>query len=158
MDTFSHNYRAFSRNDREASIIYAFHNTDKYYSAKMRNSGAGGMYFESEHNSLRRGSDIWIKMVDYSADAHGDNAREGYRAEVAWCRKMTDKDDTPCYGVGVRFMVDTCDHCGGKFSHREIHKTDDLLFLCSSCLQQFRSLPDGKIKGSVEQYLMGNVI
>lgn len=157
MGTFSQNYRAFSRDDREAQIVYALHNTDKYYSGKMLNSSAGGMYFESEHNSLRRGTDIWIKMVDSSADVHGNDDRvKEYRAEVVWCRKTMD-GRVPCYGVGVRFMVNTCDQCGGKFSHEDIHKTDDLLFLCSSCIRKLKSMP-GNVKGSVEQYLMGNVI
>lgn len=156
MDNLSQNYRAFSRENRDAPIVYAFYGTEKYYTARMRNNSQGGMYFESEHNSLRRGSDIWIRMVDYSPGVHGSEMREAYRAEVMWCRKI--RKDNPCYGVGVRFMMDTCDHCGGKFSHTEIHKTDDLLFLCSKCLEELKTLPDGKIKCSVENYLMGNVL
>jgi len=158
MESSSLNYRAFSRNFSEAPIVYAFHNTEKYYTAKMCNCSEGGMYFESEHNTLKRGTDIWIKMVNSSPDLHGTAVQDGYRAEVVWCRRISDREASPYYGVGVRFMVNTCDRCGAKVSHKEIHKTDNLVFLCSKCLEDLNSLPGGKIRSSVENYLMGNVL
>ncbi len=158
MDAISPNYRAFYRDHRDAPIIYALYDTSEYHTARMRNCSAGGMYFESDHNSLTQGAELWIKMVDYSPDVHGHEApQEGYRGEVMWCRKISD-GNSPCYGVGVRFMVDRCDRCGERVPHAEMHKTDDLLFLCSTCLGDLDSLPDGKIKRDVENYLMGNVV
>jgi hypothetical protein len=155
---YSCNYRAYCRDNRESPIQYANLNTEKYHDAKMYNISEGGMYFESSQNSLRRGSEVHIRVTDYSPDIYGPSARDGYRAEVMWCRKILKEGAQSCYGVGVRFMVNTCDHCGGTFSYSEIHRTDDFLFLCPDCLTRLRTLPDGKLRGTIENYLMGNVL
>ncbi|QTA88731.1 PilZ domain-containing protein [Desulfonema magnum] len=151
------NYRAYSRNKEEAPIKYADLNTENYHDGKMCNISESGMYFESGNNSLRRGSEVCIKMVD-SADIHSPEACDGYRAEVMWCRKISENKTDPSYGVGVRFMLNICDQCGKTVPYTEIQRTDDFLFLCPTCFQRLKSLPDGKLKGTLENYLMGNVI
>jgi hypothetical protein len=152
------NYRAFSRKSCEVPILYALHNTDRYYTAKMYNSSTAGMYFESAHNGLRRGADICIRMADYKAQVHGPEIRNGYRAEVRWCSKIAKEEGGPCYGFGVRFMVNTCDFCGITVAYSDIHKTDHLIFLCPSCFSKLEELAgEEKIKESIENYLMGNV-
>lgn len=163
MNTFKkdafQNYRAFSRKDCEVQILYALHKTDRYYAAKMYNSSTAGMYFESEHNGLKRGADICIRMADYKPDVHGPEIRNGYRAEVRWCSKVPEEAGGSRYGFGVRFMVNTCDSCGITVAYSEIHKTDKLLFLCPDCFRKLEELSGGeKIKESIENYLIGNVI
>ncbi|MDM8524862.1 PilZ domain-containing protein [Desulfococcaceae bacterium HSG8] len=148
------NYRAHCRDNHEASIRYSNLNAVDYHEAKMYNISDSGMYFESEHNGVHRGSEIFIKVPE-NRDVY---TRDGYRAEVMWCREIPKDGAGACYGIGVRFVVNRCDHCGEKFPHREIHKTDNFLFLCSDCLRRLENLPGGKLKGSVENYLMGNVI
>lgn len=155
---YSCNYRAYPRDRQEAPIRYADLNKEEYHDAQMYNISEGGMYFESNHNSLRPGTEVCIKMVNYSPVIHPAEAREGYRAEVMWCRKMPQNGSAPRYGVGVRFMVNTCDHCGKNVSYSDMHRTDNFLFLCSDCLNRLKTLPDGKLRGTIENYLMGNVI
>jgi hypothetical protein len=45
-----------------------------------------------------------------------------------------------------------------KVPSEEILETEDFVYLCSSCFKYFEDLPEGKIKGSVKEFLIGNVI
>ncbi len=148
--------RAFDRNDCKARIKFAQFNSDKYVNAVMHNNGDGGMYFES-NDSVDPGSDIFIKIIDFNPGDHTPEARNGYRAEVMWCRKVF-KEGVSVYGVGVKFMVNMCDHCGEKVLYSEINKTDEYVFLCDDCFERYDSLRDSYIKQTMEDYLIGNVI
>ena len=162
--------RTYSRNPYEATIMYANYNTENYYHAKMYNSSAGGMYFESDH-AIKPESDICIKMVNYSPDKSGPEADKAYRAKVKWCEKKI-KSDTPCYGIGIQYLVKShtvyggsvhgstcsCDLCGEKVPYGEIHETDDYICLCINCSNYLEELPEGKIKESIKEFLVGNVI
>ncbi|QTA88737.1 PilZ domain-containing protein [Desulfonema magnum] len=147
--------RAFPRDHYEARITYAVYGTEKFIDAKMYNTSEGGMYFESDHN-LPPGSELFIKLPDYSCDIHGSDIRDGYRGEVMWCRKIF-KGDISCYAVGIRFIVNVCDKCGQKVSYSEIRRTDNFLFLCSACVKDVGRL-SAENKKRIENYLMGNVI
>ena len=162
--------RAYSRNAYDAPIMYANYDTENYYHAKMYNSSAGGMYFESDH-SIKPKSDICIKMINYRADTSGPEAYKAYRAKVRWCKKI-DKDDTSCYGIGIQYLVKShtvyggnvhgstfsCDLCGEKMSSGEIQETDDFICLCMNCFKYLDELPEGNIKESIKEFLTGNVI
>ena len=150
--------RAFTRNTCQAHILYSeYGNTKESFEAEMYNTCEGGMYFEA-NKALQPGSDICIKVSNYSPESHGLEAIDGYRAEVMWCRKVHKEDAYACYGVGVRFMINTCSHCGEKVAYSDIHKTDSFLFLCSKCLKHLHTIPDGQLKESIEKFLLGNVV
>jgi len=153
----SNNGRAFPRNCYAARIRYAVYNTENFIDATLCNSSEGGMYFESD-TDIQPGTEICIRMTDYSPDIHGPEAREGYRAEVMWCRKVFKEENRSCYGVGARFIVNVCDKCGEKVLYSDIHRTDNFLFLCSACFKRLGSMSGKKIKEDVENYLMGNVL
>lgn len=162
--------RTYSRNAYEAPIMYANYNTENYYNAKMYNAGPGGMYFESDQ-ALKPKSDICIKMINYTPDTSGPEAYQAYRAQVKWCRKI-DKEETSCYGIGIQFLVKShtvyggdvhgstqaCDLCGEKMPNGEIQETDDFVCLCINCFNYLEALPEGKIKESIKEFLLGNVI
>ncbi len=151
-----HNYRAHKRGCCESLIKYANVNSEDYHDAKMRNISASGIYFESESKIFRQGAEICVKVPHIPSDADPDTCND-YRAEVMWCREIANEGGVS-YGIGARFMISRCDHCGEKFPHRKIHRTDDFLFLCSDCLEQLKTLPDGELRESVENYLLGNVL
>lgn len=162
--------RAYSRNAYEAPIMYANYDTENYYHAKMCNSGLGGMYFESER-ALQPGSDICIKMENHSSDESGPEAFKAYRAKVKWCKKI-DKSETSCYGIGIQYLAKShtvyggnvhgltcsCDLCGEKVPSGEILENEDFVCLCINCFNYLEELPEGNIKESIKQFLIGNVI
>ena len=162
--------RAYSRSAYESPIMYANYDTENYYHAKMYNSSIGGMYFESDH-AIKQKSDICIKMVNYTPDTPSPEAYKAYRAKVKWCKKI-DKSETACYGIGIQFLAKShtvyggnvhgltcsCDLCGEKVASEEIHENEDLVCLCINCFNYLEELPESKIKESIKEFLIGNVI
>ena len=162
--------RVYSRNPHEAPIMYTNYDTENYYNAKMYNSSLGGVYFESER-ALQPESDICIKMVTHSSEESGLEDCKDCRARVKWCEKRN-KSGISCYGIGIQYLAKShtvcggkvhglscsCDLCGEKVPSEEILESEDLVYLCSSCLNYFEDLPEGKIKESVKEFLIGNII
>ena len=162
--------RVYSRDAFEAPIMYANYGTENYYQAKMYNSSLGGVYFESE-GALQPGLDIRIKMVTHSSEELGPETFKACRARVKWCEKRN-KSGISCYGIGIQYLVKShtvyggnvdgfscpCDLCGEKVASDEILEIEDLVCLCNRCFNYFEDLPDGKIKESIRDFLIGNVI
>ena len=99
--------RLSERHDHHAAIIYAYHNTDKFFPAVMCNYSSDGMCFQTL-NQIGPGSNIYIMMEDYSPDAIHAELYEGYFAEVLWCCQLTE-DDSPRYRVGVKYYKTVID-------------------------------------------------
>ena len=93
--------REHERFDLNASMVYAFHDSDLFYQARMFNYGKGGMCFISD-NALEPGSDIYIMMENFSPDAVGAEFYDGYLAEVRWCQKSIPEKATG-FRVGVKY-------------------------------------------------------
>jgi len=92
-------------------------------------------------------------------------------AEVRWCRKLSSADPLR-YGVGAKVLTKydevskasihgmnlECDLCGERASCKELHKADDLVYLCSCCFTHLETLSEGEIKESIRRFLIKNVI
>ena len=95
------NKRSYERYYYEAPVQYAYAGEEKYYDAKMYNYSNGGMYFESAY-AVEPGSQVYVKMANYSADASGPESYESYYGEAKWCSQTT-KQNAAYYGVGVQY-------------------------------------------------------
>jgi hypothetical protein len=56
--------RESKRHKHDAALLYAFHNSEKYYSATMCDYGDDGMCFVAGY-SLEPGSEIFIRMENF---------------------------------------------------------------------------------------------
>ncbi|GBC63598.1 hypothetical protein DENIS_4596 [Desulfonema ishimotonii] len=144
--------RAFSRNHYNAPVIFACCGTEEYCMGTMCNSSIGGMYFETDR-ALNPGAGIHIRFVDMAPDPYWPEACDNYLAEVRWC-VTKGQAHIPKYGIGVRFIMETCRQCGQKIRHENIN----CLGLCQGCLKEIESLSDETIRESIENYLLGNVL
>lgn len=95
------NKREYERFDLDASMIYAFQDSDLFYQARMCNYCKGGMCFVSD-NAIEPGSDIYIMMENFAPDDVGAEFYDGYLAEVRWCQKIRPKD-VDMFKVGVKY-------------------------------------------------------
>ena len=95
------NKREHERFDLNASMVYAFHDSDLFHPARMCNYCRGGMCFISE-NAIEPGSDIYIMMENYSPDADGAEFYDGYLAEVRWCQKLPPAPNDE-FKIGVKY-------------------------------------------------------
>jgi hypothetical protein len=93
--------REHERFDLNASMVFAYHDSDLFFQARMCNYCKGGMCFISE-NSLEPGSDIYIMMENYTPDDDGAEFYDGYLAEVRWCRKWLPENAAE-FKVGVKY-------------------------------------------------------
>ena len=99
--------RVSERHDHHAAIIYAYHNTDKFFPAAMCNYSGDGMCFETP-DAIIPGSEIYIMMENYAPDTIHAELYDGYFAEVLWCCRLTDAD-APGYKVGVKYYKTVID-------------------------------------------------
>ena len=93
--------REHERFDLDASIVYAYHDSDLFFQAQMCNYCKGGMCFSSGI-AIEPGSDIYIMMEDFAPDADGAEFYDGYLAEVRWCQKLM-RDVVEEFMVGVKY-------------------------------------------------------
>jgi len=157
--------RAGNRSVYEAPIMWADFNTENYYPAKTFNSSEGGMYFESDYAPKTK-INIRIKTLNYLPNTNGPEAYKFYEAKVKWCRDLPTTDASR-YGVGVQYLVKSqniegtdypCSLCGEIIPYGKIHSVEEFVYLCSHCFNHYKSLPDGMIKKSIKDFLIGNVI
>ncbi len=76
-------------------------------------------------------------------------SRNAYEAPIMY----TNYDSGNVHGFSC-----SCDLCGEKVPSEEILENEDLVYLCNSCLNYLEDLPEGKIKESIKEFLIGNVI
>ena len=166
------NKRAYSRKTYEAPVMYTNYNTENYYTAKMYNSSLSGVYFESER-TLQPESDICIKMITQLSEEPEPDVCKAYpcRGRVKWCKKIH-KSGISCYGIGIQYLAEShtvdggkvrglgrlCDLCGEKVPSEDILEIEDFVYLCNRCFQYLGGMPEGKIKESIKEFLIGNVI
>ncbi len=51
-----------------------------------------------------------------------------------------------------------CSLCGEIIPYGKIHSVEEFVYLLSHCFNHYKSLPDGMIKKSIKDFLIGNVI
>lgn len=157
--------RAGKRIRYEAPIIWGNFNTEDYYKAKTYNYSESGIYFETDY-APKVNSNICIKPLNYLPNTNGPEAYQFYEAKVKWCRHLSAKE-VICYGIGAQYLVKSqtidgpghpCSLCGEIIPYGKIHSVEEFVYLCSHCFNHYKSLPDGMIKKSIKDFLIGNVI
>ncbi len=61
-------------------------------------------------------------------------------------------------GGNIHGLNCSCDLCGEKVASDEILEIEDNVYLCNSCFKYFEDLSEDKIKESIKEFLIGNVI
>ena len=147
------------RCESKAPIIVTDNTDGCYHGASVINISAEGMYFET-NQAFTPDSDVWIKLVYSVPETHDINTYNEFHAHVKHCRSI--KGNGHKYGIGVQYaeamrMV-RCDLCNCQIYFEQAHKADDMIYLCPDCCAQLENLPEDKVKSSIEDYLMCNII
>ncbi len=93
--------RSYPRYEYRTPITFGYSTSEMISDGITRNYSMGGMCFESNF-ILPKGTEIHITMIDHSLNIRGPESRKKYRAEVRWCRKVT--DDEYRYQSGVNYF------------------------------------------------------
>ena len=102
--TLKDNKREFERHNLDTPIVYAYQDSDQFFSARMCNYCKGGMAFEAT-DPIEPGADIYIMLETFQPDSDDAEFYDGYLAQVRWCRELDAKKQqgSKCYKIGVRY-------------------------------------------------------
>lgn len=160
--------RSCPRNLYETRIVFSENIEGDYKVARMYNKSKNGMYIEVPQ-PLEFDTGVYVNLLQTdSPDSHC-----GYFARVKWCKKIEDAfDESKIYGIGVNYISKSrslfgemncivkfsCDACGKKVELRKLIKTNNFLYQCTDCKTKIENYPDGNLKSSIEDYLLGNIL
>jgi hypothetical protein len=160
--------RTSPRDVLQAPILISEQPDGNYLNAIMCNQSKNGMYIVSQKPLICE-SGLYVNMLH---GAHSDIYR-GFFGRVKWCRELkrsSDLDDH--FGIGINFVIRShhyfggigmtteccCDICGEKMPFEKLLKTKDYIFECPRCHDALDCYPEGSLKSSITNYLMGNIL
>ena len=122
------------------------------------NKGIDGLYFEAQEY-LKPRSRLYLMLRDpYLRDqANKSEAQKLYLATVRWCRELQSPLQWQ-FGVGAKFLSRECEWCGEIFPYEQMHYTESKSILCDNCLRDLEALQVGRLKLSLTNHLLGNVL
>ena len=167
---FFRTQRAFYRNKSDTPARYESVEAGLYYDSRIVNYSNGGLCLEVQQQ-LPYEALVNIDVLEHTPGAFGP---EGYRAflgEVRWCREIR-SNGSKIYDMGVHViskkretagMLDkpgsySCQLCGDSVLARHVTEILEWVYLCPYCCRHFNALPQGRLKDSVERFMIGNVI
>jgi len=150
------NYRAFRRHTINESIRIRLQGQDNFFSAIIDNYSDGGLYLKSP---VSVDADALIDIDVSGSDLPEFESSSNSEAKVIWCRKIKGKDLR--FGIGVKWLSLKCDWCNEKMLFKQIHRSEELIFLCPACYEEFKAqekAPNDRLRRSAQRYLQGNVL
>ena len=99
--------RTNDRCNHQASVTYAYFNSDRFYHTEATNHSQEGINFFSDF-PLKAGSSIYVRIDNYSPEGHqtGNIGCKGVRqiglAKVKWCKEIPDAYGA-FYSIGLKY-------------------------------------------------------
>lgn len=90
------------RHRHDAPLLYAFQNSDMFFSATLCNYSDSGLCFEAGY-PVRPGTEIFVMLENDPRDTAGHPIRRGSHVQVRWCRPRPDADAF-FYRIGARYF------------------------------------------------------
>jgi hypothetical protein len=100
--------RTNERCNHQASVTYAYFNSDRFYHTEATNHSQEGINFFSDF-PLKAGSSIYVRIESYSPEGHQTDNKgcKGVRqiglAEVKWCREIPGAYGA-FYSIGLKYQ------------------------------------------------------
>lgn len=149
--------RIYTRKINHLPIIYKDYDSDMLHDAMMLNYSGGGCFFVSPQE-LKPSTDIHINVKNETPDPFIPWGVNGY-AEVRWCaEKNNNKKSSKLFGIGVQCVAYECSLCKEIILEGKIKKIDEFTCLCNKCNEYYKSLPVNRLKESIDNIMIGNII
>lgn len=160
--------RSCPRDNYQAPILISETMDGNYINAFMQNQSKGGMYLVTPQ-PIDCESGLYVNMLE---SAERDIYR-GFFGRVKWCRELKRSEDlNDHFGVGIHFVIKShqyfggigcmteccCDICGEKMALQKLIKTREFVLECPACHSALDRYPDGSLKSTINNYLMGNIL
>lgn len=165
---FQDKRRACPRDIFKAPILICEKSDGIYSQAIMQNHSINGMYLICER-PLDFEMGIYINMLEKEKR----DRYKGFFGRVKWCRELKRSGDIEDhFGAGINFIVKShnyfggigcmvdccCDVCGERIPTDQMLRTEDCLFQCQNCYHAINNFPEGNLKSSINNYLLGNIL
>ena len=162
--------RAYPRTDFDAPIKYAALNSNQFCRTWLLNYSEAGLCYETERQ-FEPETKVHVAMVNYRPGQIGPEGYRSYLTRIRWIRPLSGSQEGR-FAVGAQIVTRShealdageqelrqhCDLCGVLIQVSRLQCTDGSAQLCEPCYKHFRSIPPGKIRQSVERFLLGNVV
>jgi hypothetical protein len=153
-------FRLFPRQSLQDSIRYLCPEAgaSQEQEGLLINQGLDGVCFEAPE-LIRPRARLYLMMPDQPQREGSAGTQPGklYLATVRWCRELESPQKWP-FGIGAKFLSNECEWCGERFPYEQIHYTESRSILCDDCLRDLDALQSGRLKLSLTNHLLGNVI
>lgn len=162
--------RAYPRTLYQVPIQYAASNSNQFHSARMINYSAGGICYETDQQ-MELDTEITVVMDNYSPDQAGPQGYRSYLTRIRWIQQLSEQLSSH-FATGSQIIARShevltgvvgeprynCDLCGALMQISRLQCTHGNAHLCEPCHKHFKSIPSGKLRDSVERFLVGNVV
>ncbi len=160
--------RSCPRDNYQAPILISETMDGNFINAIMQNHSKGGMYLVTPQ-PVDCESGLYVNILE---SVERDIYR-GFFGRVKWCRELKRSEDlNDHFGVGIHFVIKShqyfggigcmteccCDICGEKMALQKLIKTREFVLECPACHSALDRYPDGSLKSTINNYLMGNIL
>lgn len=150
---------SFSRQSLQPKqyLLYSALESPQEQEALLLSKGEDGLYFETPE-FLKHGIRIQLIISDSDfAEENQEGLQKCYWAMVRWCHELQSAVQW-CYGVGVKLLSNKCQCCHHFMPYERIHFTENKMLLCDDCFRELQLLRPGRLKASLTNHLLGNVL
>jgi hypothetical protein len=164
--------RAFHRNKSNTPARYEEVENGHFYDSRIVNFSHDGLCLEGPH-PLPLAAVVSVNVLEQTPGAFGLEGCRNILGEVRWC-KQNGENGGKVFDAGVRVIskkrdisdLDSvakpdnflCHLCGDSVLARHVTEVLEWVYLCPYCCRHFNALPQGRLKESIERYMVGNVV
>ena len=153
-------YRFFNRQSIQARMRFAWPELggSQQREGWLLNKGEGGVCFQAREY-IKPGTRLYLLIEEPDSDEEKSRAGSQvlYLATVRWCQRLQSSQQG-AYGVGAKFLSNECEWCGESVPYEQIHFTESRAVLCETCLRDLEDFNNGRLKLSLTNHLLGNVL
>jgi hypothetical protein len=129
---------------------------DQAREAQLMNKSHGGICIKTQE-PLEPSSRVQIFFPNTQALEESAQNLPQYLATVRWCQELRSSELLQ-YCVGASFLHNECQFCAQVVPYAQLRLTEPNIILCADCYQELQDLHTGRLKVSLLNLLLGNVL
>ena len=139
-----------------------------YFNAMMQNNSRNGMGLICDQ-PMDFGTGIYVNMIE----AGKREIYRGFFGRVRWCRGIElPGNGNNHFDVGINFVIKShnyfggigcmvdccCDICGEQMPFDQLILTNESVLQCKECHIALKHYPEGQLKSSITNHVLGNIL
>jgi len=149
-------FRATGEHSLHASVQLFIPSTATTEKGIVRSYSMNELYVESQ-SEIAPGTTVHVTGEDPDSQPIFPSILGYFMASVSRVQPMQEGVQK-AYGMEMKVRMSACDACSYILPADKLQTFPGPISLCPDCLDVEKGLPDGKLKTTLEQFLMGNVL